>query len=63
MKPLRMPVLPRGLVGTKSTGQVQIKGCQFNCLFDTGSQVTTVPHSFYNAFLSDHEIKPLNDLL
>lgn len=62
-KPQQMPVLPRGLVGTKSTGQIQIKGNTVNCLLDTGSQVTTVPHSFYNKYLSDHEIKPLNDLL
>ena len=54
---------PKGLVGTKSTGQVQIKGSNFHCLFDTGSQVTTVTHSFYNTYLSDHDIKPLDDLL
>lgn len=58
-----MSGLPRGLVGTRSTGQIQIKGDCFNCLLDTGSQVTTVPHSFYNTYLSDHEVKPLNDLL
>lgn len=54
---------PKGLVGTKSTGLVKIKGSNFHCLFDTGSQVTTVTHSFYNTYLSDHEIKPLNNLL
>ena len=56
-------IFPKGLVGTKSTGQVKIKGSNFHCLFDTGSQVTTVTHSFYNTYLSDHEIKPLNNLL
>lgn len=60
--PLRPP-LPKGLVGTRSTGEVKIKGAQFACLFDTGSQVTTVSHSFYNTYLSDHDIKPLNNLL
>lgn len=50
-------------MGTRSTGAVKIKGTNFHCLFDTGSQVTTVSHSFYNTYLSDHEIKPLNDLL
>lgn len=33
---------PKGLIGTKSTGQVKIKGIDIHCLFDTGSQVTTV---------------------
>lgn len=55
--------LPKGLIGTKSTAQVFIKGTLFNCLLDTGSQVTTIPHSFYSSFLSDHEIKPLVNLL
>lgn len=55
--------LPKGLIGTKSTAQVFIKGTQVNCLLDTGSQVTTIPHSFYTSFLSDQEIKPLVDIL
>lgn len=42
---------------------MEIKGATFSCLYNTGSQVTTVPHSFYNAHLSDHIIKPLEDLL
>lgn len=46
----------------KSTGQIQIKGTTFSCLLDTGSQVTTVPHSVYNQYLYDHEIQPLDDL-
>uniref|UniRef100_A0AAZ1XYY5 ribonuclease H n=1 Tax=Oreochromis aureus TaxID=47969 RepID=A0AAZ1XYY5_OREAU len=59
----KFPLLTKGLVGTKSTGQIQIKGNHFNCLLDSGSQVTTIPYSFYNTYLSDHPIKPLNDLL
>lgn len=60
---LSMISLPKGLIGTKSTGQVKIKGTEFHCLYDTGSQVTTVTHSFYNTYLSDHPINPLNNLL
>lgn len=59
----RFVYLPKGLIGTRSTGEIKIKGEDFCCLYDTGSQVTTVPHSFYNAHLSDHEIKSLEDLL
>lgn len=44
-------------------GQIQIKGTNFSCLLDSGSQVTTVPHSFYNTHLFDHEIMSLNNLL
>lgn len=59
----QLPLLPKGLVGTKSIGQIQIKGNHFDCLLDSGSQVTTIPYSFYHTYLSDHPIKPLNDLL
>lgn len=55
--------LPRGLVGTKSTACVNIKGEEVNCLLDTGSQVTTIPQSFYKQHLSEQEIKPLFNLL
>lgn len=55
--------LPKGLVGTKSTAQVIIKGEEVNCLIDTGSQVTTVPQSFYARHFSEQDIKPLHDLL
>lgn len=57
------PKLPQGLVGTKSTACVNIKGEETNCLLDTGSQVTTVPQSFYKQHLSEQEIRPLFDLL
>ena len=40
-----------------------INGKQVNRLLDTGSQVTTVPHSFYEQHLAEQEIKPLHDLL
>ena len=55
--------LPRGLVGTKYTAQVTIADQEVNCLLDTGSQVTTVPLSFYEQHLSSQDIKSLNNLL
>lgn len=56
--------LPSGLVGTRSTAEVTIYGkLRVNCLLDTGSQVTTVPHLFYEQHLAEQEIKPLHDLL
>nr|XP_020453624.1 uncharacterized protein LOC109958967 [Monopterus albus] len=54
---------PNKLVGTKTTAQVTIVGRSTGCLLDTGSQVTTVPQSFYEQYLSDLPIHPLNDLL
>lgn len=55
--------LPKGLVGTKTSATVNIAGREMNCLLDTGSQVTTVPQSFYEKHLSDLPINPLGDLL
>ena len=55
--------LPKGLVGSRCTAVVNIAGIDFNCLMDTGSQVTTVPLSFYKQNLSDQPLKPLCDLL
>ncbi|KAK7899349.1 hypothetical protein WMY93_020202 [Mugilogobius chulae] len=55
--------LPHGLVGSKCTALVQIAGRSCSCLLDTGSQVTTIPISFYNSTLSDQPVKPLDDLL
>lgn len=55
--------LPKGLVGTKSTVLVKIKDEDVNCLLDTGSQVTTVPQTFYEQHFSEQEIKPLYNLL
>lgn len=42
---------------------MNIAGCDCNCLLDTGSQVTTIPVSFYNQNLSDQPLKPLYNLL
>uniref|UniRef100_A0A3B3CR12 Gypsy retrotransposon integrase-like protein 1 n=1 Tax=Oryzias melastigma TaxID=30732 RepID=A0A3B3CR12_ORYME len=55
--------LPVGLIGAKSTSQVKINEQLYNCLLDSGSQVTTIPHSFYITHLSDLDIHPVTDLL
>ncbi|KAG1933335.1 interleukin-1 receptor accessory protein-like 1-A [Pimephales promelas] len=55
--------LPDGLVGMKCTAQIKVEGRSVNCLLDTGSQVTTIPLSFYNRHLSQHPMQPLNHLL
>lgn len=55
--------LPCRLVGTKCTAQVSIAGQQVNCLSDTGSQVTTVPLSFFESTLKEQQIRPQNDSL
>lgn len=55
--------LPKGLVGSKCTALVKIAGVDYSCLLDTGSQVTTIPESFYKQHLSGQDIKPLNNLL
>lgn len=51
--------LPKRLVGVKSTAKVTVRGEEVICILDSGSQVTTVPESFYKQFLSEQEIKPL----
>ena len=56
-------ILPPKLVGTKCTAEVTIEGRKVNCLLDTGSQVTTVPLSFFQTHLSHHSLKSLDDLL
>lgn len=40
-----------------------IKGEEINCPLDSGTQVTTVPQSFYEQHFSEQEIKPLYDFL
>lgn len=55
--------VPQKLIGTKTTGLVTIQGKQFNCLLDTGSQVTTVTKSFYDEYLPEQQIEPLYNLL
>uniref|UniRef100_A0A672QH40 ribonuclease H n=1 Tax=Sinocyclocheilus grahami TaxID=75366 RepID=A0A672QH40_SINGR len=54
---------PKGLVGSKCFAVVQIAGQNYHCLLDTGSQVTTIPVSFYNESLSNCPVKPLYNLL
>lgn len=55
--------LPKGLVGSRCTATVKIAGQDCNCLLDTGSQVTTIPVSFYNVHFSEQPVKSLCDLL
>lgn len=55
--------LPKGLVGTKCTTQIRIAGKKCTCLLDTGSQVTTIPKSYYDQHLSKQPIHSLNNLL
>lgn len=55
--------LPKGLVGSRCTTKVTVAGQTCPCLLDTGSQVTTIPVSFYNKHLSDQPIHSLTELL
>lgn len=55
--------IPKGLIGAKCTAHILINGQSCSCLLDTGSQVTTVPQSFYESNLSHLKIHPLNELL
>lgn len=61
--PTEITRLPKGLIGSKCTGQVKIAGQEFSCLLDTGSQVTTIPISIYNQHFSHQPVKPLCELL
>lgn len=54
--------LPKKLVGQKCTANVGVSGVNTTCLLDSGSQVTTVTHSFYKSHLSEHPIQPLDTL-
>lgn len=54
--------LPRGLIGKKCTANITVAGVECSCLLDTGSQVTTVSTSFYNSYLSEHPIQPIEGL-
>lgn len=55
--------LPKGLIGMKCTARISVDTIEVNCLLDTGSQVTTIPLSFYKNNLSHHPLKPLESLL
>lgn len=55
--------LPKGLVGARCVAEVSIAGEKCHCLLDTGSQVTTVPKSFYEQHLSAYPINSLDDIL
>uniref|UniRef100_A0A3P8UAF7 Gypsy retrotransposon integrase-like protein 1 n=1 Tax=Amphiprion percula TaxID=161767 RepID=A0A3P8UAF7_AMPPE len=55
--------LPKGLIGSRCTANIKIAGEEFSCLMDTGSQVTTIPVSFYNQYFADQPVKFLCELL
>lgn len=55
--------LPRRLVGGKCTAKVTVNKVDCNCLLDTGSQVTTIAQTFYQDHLTEHDIKPISDIL
>ena len=59
----RAVTIPKGLIGAKITAQVALAGKECNSLLDSGSQVTTVPKSFYDQNLSHLPIKSLYNLL
>lgn len=50
-------------MGTRCTARIQIEGKEVNCLLDTGLQVTTIPKSYYERYLSRHPMKSLENLL
>ena len=51
------------LVGESNEVQVIVKEIETRALLDTGSTVSTISQSFYNAHLPYIELQPLNDLL
>lgn len=55
--------LPKRLVGSKCTANINVGGVDCSCLLDTGSQVTTVAKSFYQTHLSDHPIESISNIL
>ncbi|KAE8277205.1 hypothetical protein D5F01_LYC24951 [Larimichthys crocea] len=55
--------LPKGLVRSCCTANIKIAGEEFDCLLDTGSQVTKIPVLFSNQHFADQPVKSLCDLL
>lgn len=56
------PQLPVGLVGPSAQVPVQIEGIYAKALLDSGSQVTILYRSFYDAYLKHLPIQPLENL-
>ncbi len=60
----KQPVtLPKDLIGAKCTAQVTIADKDCSCLLDSGSQIITIPNSFYQENMSHLPVHSLNDLL
>lgn len=51
------------LVGEASEAEVMINGVVCQALLDTGSTVSSITQSFYDAHLVDLHLHPINDLL
>ncbi|KAK0133373.1 Paraneoplastic antigen Ma1 [Merluccius polli] len=54
--------LPAGLVGPSTEVPVQIEGIYAKALLDSGSQVTILYRSFYNAYLKHLPLQPVEHL-
>lgn len=55
--------VPGRLVGEASEAEVMINGVVCQALLDTGSTVSSITQSFYDAHLVDFPLHPINDLL
>ena len=51
------------LVGNANETEAFVSDIKCLCLVDTGSQVTTISHSFYSTHLSNIPLKPISNLL
>ncbi len=54
--------VPQGLVGPSSTLDIKICGHPCSALLDSGSQVTIIFEKWYNQYLSEIPIHPVNGL-
>lgn len=54
--------IPEGLIGPPSVVSVKVNGHGCDALFDSGSQVTIIFESWYQAYLSDVPIRPVSGL-
>jgi len=52
--------IPEGLIGPPSIVPVKVNGYCCDALFDSGSQVTIIFESWYQAYLSDVPIRPVS---
>ena len=55
--------VPDGLIGESNEAFVTINSIPVRCLFDTGSTVSSISQSWYDAQLSEVPVKPLDTIL